>query len=831
MTTKIILLIIMLTSMLLAKSENTITEGSLITTDQSGKTYNLPLKHTSVKGRISGFISEVNVTQQFENPYDKTIEAVYVFPLPHTAAVNQMTMKIGDRIIKGVIKKREEAKQIYENAKRQGKTTSLLEQERANIFTQSVANIHPGDKIEIIITYFYALPYEDGNYTFEFPMVVGPRYIPAGQPDMITSSDPKYIPTTSESQKGHGWGKDNNRVPDASRITPQYLKPSERSSHDIDVEIELDAGMPVEGFKSINHKIQKEEQTDGKMRVILANDDKIPNKDFIIKYSTAGDKLKTACLSAFDGKEGYFMLIVQPKKDYKSSEYIPRDLIFLVDASGSMSGSPIEQSKAVMRSSISKMHPKDRFQIIVFANEPVSMSKGLLENTKYNREKALEYINSIHGSGGTEMLKGVQAALSVQKHPRRRAFIFLLTDGYIGNESEIISATKSNISDARMFVLGVGSSVNKAFLDDVSEAGKGKTEYISLNEKPEEAAEKFYKSIGNPVLMDIQVDFRNRIVFDKYPSIIPDLFKDQPIVLFGRYTKPGETNIRIKGRIGASPYSQELDVVLNDSNTHPSISSIWARNAIQYKDRMMQKNIGDRNKLTSEITDLALKYRLMSAFTSFVAVEEQIRRDTNGEIITVPIPVPMPDGVSYKGVFGEEGECDDECKESYGRTSTGAGMSYMKKSSALPYVSKPASREICKIETSISQNQKIKDTDKSQRASCLISNIQVSNLKIFDNLSNSLSNENEKTKMQTLINRNIIKLRNLLNKWAVKNTQNLNCKISVTVSIGADGQIKVSTISNKLPATLVKLIENEIKKWKFASIKTDSKVSFQIEIN
>ena len=270
----IILLIAVSSLSFVLADESEITQGTLITYDTQNQTIEVPLKHTDVKAEISGMISDVEVTQIYHNTFQDPIEAIYVFPLPNDAAVYSMTMKIGNRTIKGIIKEREEAKEIYEQAKAEGKRTSLLEQERPNIFTQSVANIMPGDEVIITIRYVNELKYDNGTYEFIFPMVVGPRYIPGDQ----------------IGKQGTGWSYDTNKVPDASRITPPVLKPTERSGHDISIEVRLDAGIPIEYIRSKSHKIIAQNIGDSSAEIILSSLDSIPNKDFILEYDVAGDK-------------------------------------------------------------------------------------------------------------------------------------------------------------------------------------------------------------------------------------------------------------------------------------------------------------------------------------------------------------------------------------------------------------------------------------------------------------------------------------------------------------------------------------------------------------
>lgn len=617
-----------------------ITQGSLRLV-KDGKTLELPLKHTDVDAKITGYIARVKVVQHYTNPYDKPIEAVYVFPLPENSAVDDMTMKIGDKIIKGVIKKREEAKQIYEQAKQQGKTASLLEQERPNIFTQSVANIMPGDDIYIEISYVQDLKYDHGTYEYQFPMVVGPRYIPGEQ---------------SGKNTGGGWSDNTDKVPDASRITPPVLKPEYRSGHDISLKLTVDAGVPIQNFTCPSHKIKELSKTESSVTVEIEQGDQIPNKDFIFRYDVAGKKPEYALLTHATAEgDGYFMLMIQPKAEFKIEEITPRDLIFVLDCSGSMSGEPIEKVKEAMRMTIENMHPKDYFQIIKFSNQPESFAEAPVPNTPENVKKALAYIDQIDGNGGTEMLLGVNKALGYPRNPERRRFVFFMSDGYVGNEAEIVAAVEQNRGDARVFSMGVGSSPNRFLISKIAEAGRGYAVYCRQDEDPKKAVTLFYERIAKPFLMDIEIDWGGLQVAEVFPSEVPDLFAGQPVIIHGRYTKSGQATIKIKGKIAGKPVVQEIPVVFPAvQNEHDVIATLWARTKIE---KLMDDsyNQGETEDIVNAVTELALKYKIMSKYTSFVAVSEEVR-NVGGKQETVQVPIPMPEGVSYEGVFGEEAE-------------------------------------------------------------------------------------------------------------------------------------------------------------------------------
>src|SRR6267378_1568521 len=332
------------------------TQGSLVVLDPDGKPKaQCPLKHTDVKAEISGFLSRVILTQEFENPFKEKIEAVYTFPLPQNAAVDDMTMIVGDRTVRGKILRREEAQAVYEAAKSGGQVASLLDQERPNIFTQSVANILPGAQVKITISYVETLKYEDGAYEFMFPMVVAPRYVP-GSP-------------STKPQQGNGLAADTNQVPDASRITPRPVAERMRVGHDISLDITLDAGVVIDGLESKTHPIDIERADDRRAHVRLKDLATIPNKDFILRYDVAGKTVQDALLTHRSGRGGFFTMILQPPERVTVEDVMPKELVFVLDTSGSMSGFPIEKAKETMKLALDSLYPTDTFNVILFSGD------------------------------------------------------------------------------------------------------------------------------------------------------------------------------------------------------------------------------------------------------------------------------------------------------------------------------------------------------------------------------------------------------------------------------------------------------------------------------
>jgi Ca-activated chloride channel family protein len=407
-----------------------------------------PLKHTEVHAEVSGPVTRVEVTQTFANPYEETIEAVYVFPLPHEAAVNDLTMRLGERVIRGVIDRRAEARRIYETAKAQGKVAALLEQERANIFTQSVANILPGNEIEITLVYVETLDYEKGSYELAFPMVVGPRFIPPGAPaDVVPAGgEPTLRPAPG--------------VPDANRINPPFLPPTVRSGHDIGITVDLESGVPFEDLKSATHAVRVVRNGKARATITLNDLDTIPNKDFVLRWRVAGETPETAVLTNHDGDNGYVTVLLHPEIAPSASKITPKEMIFVLDCSGSMSGEPMAAAKGLTRHALRQMNPSDTFQIIRFSTNASGLSPTPLACTPDNVRDGIAYLEQLRGSGGTMMIEGIKAALDTPRDANRLRIVMFLTDGYIGNDNPFCRGARSR-ARSRSSTTGSGARTSR----------------------------------------------------------------------------------------------------------------------------------------------------------------------------------------------------------------------------------------------------------------------------------------------------------------------------------------------------------------------------------
>lgn len=617
--------------------------GTLVAMLGTGKKLGqCPLKHTSVTANVTGYVARVTVKQIFENPFKDKIEAVYTFPLSETGAVDDMKMKVGERVIKGSIKKREEAKEIYDNAKAHGQVAALLDQERPNIFTQSVANILPGNQIEVTLQYVDLLPYESGRYTFAFPTVVGPRFMPG----------------TPAGKSGSGRLADTTSVPDASRISPPVAAKGERAGHDISIDVNIDSGVPIQSIRSVLHEVTSNQPNAQTAKISLTNKNTIPNKDFVLSWDVASDQIKSGYLTYKPSKtaDGYFTVMVMPPKRATPEQIQPKEMIFVIDCSGSQSGPPLDKAKETMRYIIEHMNKEDTFQIIAFSNDARPMFAKPMKVSPEMKKQAIHYINGLTANGGTWMAPAVESACKTPADANRLRIVTFMTDGYVGNDMEIIGMIKKLRGKSRWFSFGTGNGVNRFLIDAMAKEGGGEAEYVLLNSSGNEVGKKFYDRISSPVLTDIKLDFEGVQVKEVYPHEVSDVWAEKPLYIKGRYIKPGAGTVSISGFSGGKPYLEKIKVNFpENASGSESIGSVWARAKV---DRLMSEDwmgaqSGSVNKeLKDEIVKVALDHHIMTQYTSFVAVEE--KTVTKGGVArTVAVPVEVPDGVSREATIEE----------------------------------------------------------------------------------------------------------------------------------------------------------------------------------
>jgi Ca-activated chloride channel family protein len=584
----------------------------------------LPLKSTSASVNISGVIADVLVTQVYKNEGKNPLETIYIFPASTRAAVYGMKMTIGKRVIEAKIKKRDEARRDYEQARDAGKNASLLEQQRPNVFQMNVANIMPGDEIKVELKYTELLVPTDRVYEFVYPTVVGPRY----------SNQKAGSASTSER-----W------------VENPYLHQSELSTTTFDINVVINAGMPIKDLTCATHKVNSAYESESLAKVVLDKADANGgNRDYILRYRLDGDKIQTGLLLSQGEKENFFVLMMQPPKRVVNANIPGREYIFIVDVSGSMQGFPLEISKKLMSNLIGNLRSTDRFNVLLFSGGSSVMAEESLSATPANIQKAIYMIEHQQGGGGTELLPALKRALSLKKEDGFARTIVIATDGYVSIEEEAFDLIRNNLGNANMFAFGIGSSVNRHIIESMAHVGMGEPFIITKPDAAQAQAERFRKLIQSPVLTQIKVSFNGFHVYDVEPVSIPDILAERPVLAFGKWRGNPQGSIKLSGIAGDGKYFETIKMEnYQPSKDNNALKYLWARHRITI--------LSDYNKLRNddkrvkEITELGLNYNLLTAYTSFVAVDNEVR-NIDGKFTTVKQPLPLPEGVSDYAVGG-----------------------------------------------------------------------------------------------------------------------------------------------------------------------------------
>jgi Ca-activated chloride channel family protein len=578
----------------------------------------LPLKSTSAAVDISGVIADVNVIQVYKNESKGPLEAIYVFPASTRAAVYGMKMTIGERVIEARIGRREDARREYEQAKQRGKSASLLEQQRPNVFQMNVANIMPGEEIKVELKYTELLVPTDRVYEFVYPTVVGPRYsnIPGG--------------TVRPSQ---GW------------IQNPYLHQEEAPPYAFDIQVGISAGLPIKELRCISHKVTANFDGPSAAHIRLDKSEVFGgNRDYILRYSLEGERIQPGLLLYQGEQENFFLLMMQPPRRITDRDIPGREYIFIVDVSGSMHGFPLEVSKKLLQDLIGHLRPADRFNVLLFAGGSSVMAEESLPATPENIQKALHLIGRQRGGGGTELLPALKRALKLDKPEGYSRTMVIATDGYVTVEEEVFDLIRNNLGDANMFPFGIGSAVNRHLIEGMARVGMGEPFIITKPGDAPSQAKRFRTLIQSPVLTRVRVEFQGFGAYDVEPPSIPDVLAERPVIVFGKWRgKPGG-RITLSGISGNGGYREVVEVQkVKPSETNSALRYLWARHRIAL--------LSDYNRLRpvdlrrKEVTELGLAYNLLTAYTSFVAVDTEVR-NLEGRQTTVRQPLPLPLGVS-----------------------------------------------------------------------------------------------------------------------------------------------------------------------------------------
>lgn len=588
---------------------------------------------------ISGITSRVVVEQRFQNTSADWVEAVYVFPLPDESSVDHLRLRIGERVLEGEIREKEEALRIHRTAARQGRKSSLLQQNRANIFTTMVTNIGPGEEVTVEIEFQQQIRYRDGVFSTRFPMVVGPRYIPG----RALGTDGERLVTVNST----GWAADTDRVPDASQITPP-VDVAGQSAIEVEMTIDLASGFPLSRIESLYHKIRTETAGEGHYRLSLTGPGRA-DRDFVLEWQAQDPATVSAALFAESGDHDQHMLLMLMPPQSLTENPVAREVVFVLDISGSMAGTSIDQAKGALIMALQQLQPSDSFNLIIFNNNAKALFEQVQPADETHLQTALTSIDSLKANGGTEMKPALLLALDgSHKHDRLRQVIFL-TDGAVGNEDELFRVIDKRLGDARLFTVGIGSAPNSYFMSRAAEIGRGSFTYIGRQTEVKEKMLTLFSKIAYPVITDLNLNLSGDAEeLEIYPAPLPDLYAGEPLVLAIR-TGWENAKLRISGFHLGKPWETVVDT--STYGQRDGIASLWARKKI--RSQMTALALGaDREKVREVVLKTALQYHLVSKFTSLVAVDNRVSRPDGKGLSQLPVKTHLPEGWQAGAIFG-----------------------------------------------------------------------------------------------------------------------------------------------------------------------------------
>ncbi len=573
------------------------------------KNANIPLLSTNADVQITGTIAQVHITQVYQNLGNQPIEAIYVFPLSTQAAVHKMDMNIGDRTIHAKIYKKQEAEKVYNKALKDGKRAAKLAQERPNVFQMNVGNIMPNDKVSIDIYYTELLVPGSGEYQFVFPGVVGPRY-------------------TGEKQSNE------------NTFNLPYTKKGIADSFKFNLNVSIDAGLMIQKLTSNTHKINVRYPNPNEAEIFLSKSNPNPsNRDFILKYALRGDKINSGLLLFEGGHENFFAYIMEPPSKTSIDEIPPREYLFILDISGSMTGYPLDVSKKLMKNLLGNLRTTDSFNILLFAGGSTVFKTNPVYASDENIDSALKFLSEPFGGGSTQLLSALNRAYSLPRmNDSSSRSMIVITDGYVSVEKEAFQLIRNNLNRSNVFTFGIGSNVNRHLIEGMARVSNSES-FIATNETEAYImAERFKEYISTPVLTQLEFKTEGFEIYDVEPKSIPDIFSSRPIMVFGKWRGNPKGKIIVTGKQGRGNFKQDYKVSQGTmSNNFSALKYLWARKKIELLDDYSIRT----PKTKQQIIELGLKYNLLSKYTSFVAVDyDVVNKHGNLKIIKQPLPLP-----------------------------------------------------------------------------------------------------------------------------------------------------------------------------------------------
>jgi Ca-activated chloride channel family protein len=596
-----------------------------------------PTLSTEVRFTVSGVVSRARLTQRFRNATDGWVEGIYVFPLPERAAVDHLRMRVGERIIEGQIREREQARAEFRQAADSGRRASLVEQQRPNIFTSRVANLGPGEELVVAIEFQQLLAFDDGEVRLRFPLVVGPRYIP-GSP-------------TASIDDGGGWSPDTDRVPDASRLTPPVRPPTQTLHNPVTIEVDLDAGFPIEKVVSRYHAVVTEARGE-RGRLVRLRDPLVPaDRDFELAWTPqeAAMPRSAVFVEQKDGVQYALLTLFPPTGPAVETSRLPREVVYVIDTSGSMEGHSIQQARRALLLALGRLRPADRFNVIQFNSTTDALFPQAQPAEPQLLGRARDWVAGLRATGGTEMRQALEAALTGSDDPGLVRQVVFLTDGSVGNEDELFGVIQKRLGDTRLFTVGIGSAPNGHFMTKAAEFGHGTFTYIGDVREVEQKMGELFARLESPALTGIELRWPAGAAVEVWPQRVPDLYLGEPVVVSARLSGAAGALV-VSGRRGALEWHESLP--LDAGRRGEGMGVLWARRKIESLLDSVLEGVNPE-EVRARVIALGLAHHLVTKYTSLVAVDVTPARPSDAPLESQAVAANLPHGWSYAAVFGE----------------------------------------------------------------------------------------------------------------------------------------------------------------------------------
>jgi Ca-activated chloride channel family protein len=599
-----------------------------------------PLLTSDIEIDVRGVLARVRIEHKFINPSPSWMEGVYQFPLPESSAVERLEMKIGERAIEGRIEEKRKAQQTYRKARENGQKASLLDQQRPNIFSVSLSNIPPGEEIQVAIEFQLQVHYTEHRFELRMPLVIGPRYIPGAA----------VITDTAQGLTHRGWASDTDQVGDASQITPPVMDPRDGVVNPLSLRVRLDAGVPLRAVSSHYHQMLESVDEQGVVHLRLADEAVVADRDFLLSWQPEpGSAPRSVLFSDRWQQEDYALLMILPPDPEGFDSVLNRDLIFVIDHSGSMHGPSMDQAKAALRLALNRLKPSDRFNLIGFNNRSRSLFPSPMEAGSVNLNRALRFIDQLQAEGGTEMLPALEKALFDGDEAGRLRQIVFLTDGSVGNERALFELIRQRLGESRLFTVGIGSAPNSHFMQRAAQYGRGSFTYIGDLREVATRMGALLEKLETPAMSHIRIEWRGPGDIDHEPRRLPDLYLDEPLVIALKGSRL-EGGLSIQGSRGGESWHQVVELKPDGEKT--GVHALWARRRIASLMALPAEEMAQDAKRQA-VVDLALNHQLISPYTSLVAVEKRVARPQGEDLKGGMMPVNLPAGWHAESVFGK----------------------------------------------------------------------------------------------------------------------------------------------------------------------------------